>query len=91
MKIINAVPAVLQLNPETGEVLGEHMIEGFVSFTKVVDDQNEDLVLGGYFFGQMFSENDDVPTLQSGNNYTDFFMTKLAERNYVFSFSTLFQ
>src|SRR5690606_37976195 len=73
----SSVPAVVRLNPETGEVLGVTHIEGFGSFTKVVGDQNGDLVLGGYFFGQMFSDNEGLPTLQSANNYTDFFMTKL--------------
>src|SRR5690606_35525972 len=71
------IPALLRLNSETSEVLGATHIEGFGSFTKVVGDQNGDLVLGGYFFGQMFSDNEGLPTLQSANNYTDFFMTKL--------------
>ena len=73
----STVPSVVRLNPETGEVIGATHVEGFGSFTKVVGDQNGDLVLGGYFFGEMFSENDEVPTLQSPNNYTDFFITKL--------------
>ncbi len=71
------IPALLRLNPETGEVLGATYIDNFGAFTKVVGDQNGDLVLGGYFFGQMFSDNEGLPTLQSANNYTDFFMTKL--------------
>src|SRR5690606_39758925 len=71
------IPTILRLNPETGEVIGATHVEGFGSFTKVVADQNGDLVLGGYFFGEMFSENDEVPTLQSPNNYTDSFITKL--------------
>src|SRR5690606_5319161 len=71
------IPALLRLNSETGEVLGATYIDNFGAFTKVVGDQNGDLVLGGYFFGQMFSDNEELPTLQSANNYTDFFMTKL--------------
>src|SRR5690554_4701021 len=73
----SSVPAVVRLNPETGDVLGATYIDNFGAFTKVVGDQNGDLVLGGYFFGQMFSDNEGLPTLQSANNYTDFFMTKL--------------
>src|SRR5690606_23712225 len=73
----SSVPAVVRLNPETGEVLGATYIDNFGAFTKVVGDQNGDLVLGGYFFGQMFSDNEGLPTLQSANNYTDFFMAKL--------------
>ena len=71
------IPVLLRLNPETGEVLGATFIDNFGSFTKVIGDQNGDLVLGGYFFGQMFSDNEELPTLQSANSYTDFFMTKL--------------
>src|SRR5690606_7854205 len=69
--------ALLRLISETSEVLAATHIVGFGSFTKVVGDQNGDLVLGGYFFGQMFSDDEGVRTLQSANNYTDFFMTKL--------------
>src|SRR5690606_39632420 len=56
----NTVPAVVRLNPDTGEVIGTTHLEGYGAFTKVVGDQNGDIVLGGSFFGQMFSDHDDI-------------------------------
>src|SRR5690606_5690236 len=73
----NTVPAVVRLNPDTGEVIGATHLEGYGAFTKVVGDQNGDIVLGGSFFGQMFSDNEEISTLQAISNRTDFFMTKL--------------
>ena len=73
----NTVPAIVRLDAQTGEVIGATHLEGYGAFTKVVADQNGDLVLGGSFFGQMFSDYDDIPTLQAVSNRTDFFMTKL--------------
>ena len=73
----NTVPAVVRLNADTGEVIGATHLEGYGAFTKVVGDQNGDIVLGGSFFGQMFSDNEEISTLQAISNRTDFFMTKL--------------
>ncbi len=73
----NTVPAIVRLNPETGEVLGTTYIDNFGAFTKVVGDKNGNIVLGGSFFYQMFSDNEEIPTLQAISSRTDFFMTKL--------------
>ena len=73
----NTLPAVVRLNPETGGVIGATFLEGYGAFTKVVADQNGDLVLGGSFFGEMFSDHDELPTLQAVSSRTDFFLTKL--------------
>ena len=79
-------PSILHLNKETGEPVAFESIAVSATsgeaITAIAVDNDNNFVVGGYFYSQLFgAEDDNVPTLTKvdGNpNYTDFFIAKFA-------------